>query len=178
MNLLEKALVSGVMAAQRQYLEMSDWWLSAAPESFLQIVVCQHLAKLGHYVYPDISLKRIYEEMDQRPTPDQIRHLRKRPDISVWYKTRLELVAVVEIKRSWNVAPIRRDMDRLSDMTKLKGGPKSGYMIVYSERKKKDTLSRNFINWAEQTAGILIHYYVAPEGDGEWYWGFCILKVG
>ena len=107
----------------------------------------------------------------------KIENLTKRPDISVWYKSRKELLAVIEIKRAWRTAPVEGDMRRLLSMTQIKHGPKHGYMIVYSERRNDATLENNFGNWEEATDGELIHGYVSKHAEEGWHWGFCILKV-
>jgi len=60
MNALEKEIHSGMLYAHKKYVEMTDYWLSHAPESYITVVVAQQIVrKLDFSVYIDTSLKKI-----------------------------------------------------------------------------------------------------------------------
>ena len=179
MNDLENLIQRGVINAHRQYQKMTDYWLSHAPESFLTVVIAQEIVKANYAVYIDTSLKRILKDATTHKgaIPSA---LGNRSDISVWYRTKDSIRAAIEVKRAYSAPPVSRDAKKLARIVGLKKGPKTGYIVAYSESKSRyqiDTLNTRFRNWSTLTGWQLISSYVDKEKDSDnWNWGFCILR--
>ena len=181
MNSLEDRIIRGARKAQEKYLKMTGgYWIWHGPESFLQTVVATELAH-DHWVYVDTSTKRVRVDMKRgpgRPTDD----LRKRLDISIWNKSDNRLRAIIEIKRSWTVAPVKKDAVKIEKYLKSKQRPRAGYILAYSEAKKNGQLDRvefleqRFAKWQKALAWKRIHSIFGTKGDDEWAWGFCLFR--
>ena len=116
-------------------MNMADGhWLSHAPESFLQSEVARQIAGDGYTVYIDCSGKRTKAEMGPTRGRPPI-NLGQRFDISVWYKHKDELWAVIEIKRAWGITSVRKDANKIEHDATLKHRAHAGYILVYSEAK-------------------------------------------
>jgi len=163
MNNLEKSLLAGGVDAQKRYGEMTGWWLSHGPESFIEHEIALKVSKEGFYVFPECSPKKIMEEKDKRPRGRPSGNRGQRFDIVVWHKATNSVRAIIEIKRAWNVDVLRADSIKVK---KALGQnlAKSGYLVIYTEAKGKkasdslsesekakrraDTLTVRLNNWA------------------------------
>lgn len=189
MNKLEKSIIDGALKAQYDYKEMSGgWWLSHAPESFLQVIIAQQLAQ-SHSVYIDATIKKL--RSDTVPTPGRpSRNFRKRPDIAVWYKDDVTLRAIIEIKRAWNFAPVYSDAQKIKNILKSKNFVKVGYLVIYSEIMKKlncrnssvesiAIMQERFENWTGKLGPMwsLLHVHIDPSNNNsDWIWGIGLLR--
>jgi hypothetical protein len=177
MNAFEETIVEGAIRADKAYYKMSGHWLSHAPESFLQSLIAQAIAKQGYFVYMDRSISKILTDHDNLKSATAGEGLTKRPDISVWLKTKNQLKAVIEIKRSWRSHPIKRDVARNRIILKSHYGPRSAYVLGYCERKSENTLDQCFDNWAKATSTELVHKHIDNREHEKWRWGFCLLRA-
>ena len=183
MNALEKAIFAAVPKAAKKYGQMTGWWLSHAPESFIQIYVSCLLADEGYSVYPDISVGRIREELelDSKNIADDI--LRYKCDISVWFKKKRALRASIEIKKSWNSSSILKDIEKIRRINSVSRSASQGYILGYSESKTRtgdSSLAGKFQNWADYSGcKLLDHKIIHDPPIDEVYsaWGFCLIRV-
>jgi hypothetical protein len=181
---LEKKIHSAMLSAHKQYLAMTGYWLSHAPESYITVKLAQDIFKSGYNVYIDSSLKKILNDRDnyQRGGKRKLSpSLSKRSDISVVYKSRHETLAAIEVKRAaYYVNPVLRDTKKLNKLVGIEGGATNGYVVAYSEAKYhegKDTLKKRFADWAKKTNWALVSSHTDTLSDGEnWVWGFCVLR--
>lgn len=184
MTKLEKRIHSAMLSAHKEYLAMTDYWLSHAPESYITVMIAQAVTKLGYNVYIDTSLKKILNDQNKNQRGNKKKlspSLSKRSDISVVFKSKRETLAAIEVKRAaYYFDPVRRDTEKLDQLIGVEGGAKNGYVVAYSEAKyheKKDTLENRFADWAKKANWALVSYHTDPLGDDEhWVWGFCILR--
>jgi hypothetical protein len=183
-NKLEQSILQGAMAAQKQYIDMTDGSsLGHAPESFLQMAVAQKVAKAtGNAVYVDISLQKIINEIGRGPGRPA-GNARQRPDISVWYKSNATIRAVIEIESTHLSKPIAGDAKKIEKMMKLTSRPQAGYILGYSESKGKQPilqLERKFKDWAEKTKWHVFEPMLrdesGDEGEPFWAWGFISMR--
>jgi len=180
MNKLEKAIITGTKLAQQQYEEMSGWWLSHGPESFIMCAVAAQLAKKNNfYVFIEASPEKIRIERGfphrGRPDPDR----RKRFDIVIWQKSKNDIRAIIEVKRAWNLGNLRKDREKISKYIVSKGFVKTGYLLAYTEAKgkrRKDTLNKRITHWASELKCQLAGSIMEWKGDGEWGWAACLLR--
>lgn len=180
MTLLERQILEGAVRAQREYEEISGgWWLWHGPESFFHISIARAIASSGHAVYIDTSIKKLKSELERGPGRPAA-NSRQRPDISVWLKSSDRLRAVIEIKRSWSVGPIRRDAQKIQKYLAQKQAPRAGYIVVYSEAKgdqREDKLIQRFRDWAGKIKWKLCGFETSTSGDPEWAWGIALLRA-
>jgi hypothetical protein len=60
MNSLEACIMSGAGKARIHYERMTGgYWLSHAPESFLQVLVALEIERAGYAVYIDTSIRKM-----------------------------------------------------------------------------------------------------------------------
>jgi len=106
MNQLEKAIIGGAEAAQSDYENMTGWWLSHGPESFLMCAIANQVTKKGGFwVFVEASPKKIREERDDGPPRGRpSKSLGQRFDIVVWTKASSDVRAIIEVKRAWSIA--------------------------------------------------------------------------
>lgn len=179
MNKLEDAIHSAMLAAHDEYLNMTNYWLSHAPESYITVMIARAIAQLDYSIYIDTSLKRVLADY-AKIKGHLPASLSKRSDISVWFKGGLAVRAAVEVKKAYHVAPILKDTEKLGAIIGLVHGPKTGYVVAYSEAKyheSKDTLAKRFKGWADTTNWRLVTSYTDTiKDDNNWVWGFCILR--
>lgn len=180
-NKLEKAVLQSAVAAQMKYRAMTGgWWLWHGPESFLQVVIAQGLAKtIENAVYIDTSMGQMEDEKGRgpgRPAADDGR----RPDLSVWYKTSDRLRAVIEIKRTTALRPIAADAKKIEGWLTHRNALTVGYILGYSEakgKKRTTTLEKRFDKWEAETGwqrrGSVV--YDDPD-DPEWGWGVVLIR--
>ena len=57
----------------------------------------------------------------------------------MWNKFDDGLRAVIEVKRAWNFGAVSRDGEKLAKYLRQKAAAKTGYVIVYSEFKGRET---------------------------------------
>lgn len=181
-NTLERSLLEGAVSAQHSYQEMTGgWWLWHGPESFLQVLVAQHVTeKTDHTVYVDASIKKLHKEMERGPIR-QAENSSQRPDISVWHKTTGTIRAAIEVKRAWSISGVKADAHKLETWLCQDDAPKSAYILVYSEAKGAErykSLSTRFQNWSKKIGWRLVGSVMDPKGDETWVWGVCLLRYG
>ena len=179
MTKFEEQIRSGVLAAGAEYRNLSGGgWLSHAPESYLSTKLGQELGKY-YCVYFDTSFKRVLADAIKKPGK-MPGGLSQRSDLSIWYKSKDEVLAAIEVKRAYNVGPVLEDCAKLEKIVALKKGPSLGYVVAYSEAKPRpgrQTLERRFERWASESGWSLISAHVELEKSSDgWTWGFCILR--
>lgn len=181
-NQLEKVLIKAVRKARDQYDEMTGGhWLSHAPETFIQFVIAREIFKADYYVFSDVSLKKVLNDVF-RKAPGKIRgrqphFLSQRSDLTVWNKSSETVRAVIEIKKAWNIGPLKKDALKLKKLSKMKNGPRRGYIIAYTEAKREGTLDKTFSSWAKRLKMRLVGS-IQRRGNEHWYWGFAVLRSG
>lgn len=172
MNKLETSLIKGVHDAGRAYNKLTNWALPHAPESFVQIYVTMAVGKLGHFVYPDISIGKIRREIGLEITSKSQEILNYRPDISVWMKSGKGLRAIIEIKRTRRFANIKKDIDKIDRINNLTNDQTTGYIIGYAKVKARGRqLEDVFAGWAQSADCRLIGGNLFDD------WGFCLLRI-
>jgi hypothetical protein len=85
----------------------------------MQTVIAQELAKTGHAIYVDASIKKLLSDIERGPGRPTV-GVKQRPDISVWHKTVGTLRAAIEIKRAYNFAPIISDAKKNTELSCIK----------------------------------------------------------
>jgi hypothetical protein len=180
-NALEKSILKSAAAAQREYKTMTGgWWLWHGPESFLQVVVAQRVAKTtGHSVYVDTSRKRIECEKG-RGRERRAANQGQRPDISVWNKTSARLRAVIEIKRTNTLGSIQADATRMSAWLRQANPPSAAYILAYSlswGNRRTSILTNRFRKWESKTSWKTVGSVVfdAPD-DPDCAWGIILMR--
>ena len=188
LNKLEEALKEGVTVAAKQYPDMAGTSLCHAPESFLQMKLVDAIHERNSYwVYPDISIGRICEEIHGSREGIDAAILSRRPDISVWYRNEIKLRSVIEIKRTWQISPIKSDINKIRKLIDSSDFINSGYVVGYWECKKdleNESLTNKFVDWGRRTDSKLICSIVGEIDDdarsrngGYCSWGAAILRV-
>ena len=181
MSQLEEAIIEGVSEAAKKYDEMSGgWWLSHAPESFLQMEIATKIYETGFNLFVDASYNKILDDIGRirgRPANGGS----KRPDICVFSKASRTIKALIEVKRASNLFSVNLDKSKLSSLMRLKTGPKYCYVVAYSEangNSYKKTLEERFLAW-EDKEWYCCHSYIDERQDDDGYgWGYCVLKLG
>lgn len=178
MNNLEKAIIQGAEIAQKEYSELTNWWLSHGPEYFITCEVSKNIAKSnGYLVFPEASPKKIKSEINlvkRGPVPKSDG---ERFDIVVWEKHTQNIRAIIEIKRSYNINPIRNDLNKVKDHLKKMNFVKNGYILAYHEAKKIETISNAFTRWSEELGCKLVGTTTGNDFKDEWKWGFGLFKA-
>ena len=184
MTKLEQRIHSAVLKVHKDYLVMTGYWLSHAPESYITVIIAQEIVKLGYNVYIDTTLKKIRNDQSKNLNHTKRKLsplLSKRPDISVVFKAKQQILAAIEVKRAAKfLNPVRRDTEKLEQLIGGEGGAKYGYVVEYSETKyheNRDTLKERFAGWATKTSWAVASSHISSlSGDEDRVWGFCILK--
>lgn len=181
MNQLEKAVIDGAKAAQKEYGEMTGgWWLSHGPESFLEHAVATKVKKKGFWVYPEASPRKIMKERNDRPKGRPPKNIGQRFDLVVWEKSNDNIRAIFEIKRAWNITSLRGDRKKIETFLKRNEYVKSGYLLAYTEAKgmrRANTLSNRLGYWAEGLKCVLVGNHIDAHGDGEWGWAIGLFRL-
>ncbi len=180
-NQLELAIIDGAIAAQKTYAEITGgWWLWHGPESYLQTMIANHIAEqTKRTVYVDCSIKKLRSGFARGPGRPAHNH-GQRPDISIWNKSNERLHAAIEIKRAWSITGLRGDAQKLARWLAQAHAPGTAYLLAYSETKGKNrqaTLDQRFRRWSKTLGWKLVCSCADPDGDGEWSWGFCVLRA-
>lgn len=186
-NQFEKAILEAAVCAQEFHIKMTGgYYLRYSHESYLQnYIAIEMFKRTGFYVYVDASPKKIRVDSDQ-PTKDR-RASAQRFDLVFWHKTKNQVRAIIEIKRSWNQGPIMKDVGKLLDfLPKKDAGEATGYVLYYNHddtpnmdgkviadrfNRVNDTM-RNRLN----LYGLTHHVdsYIRKSGDPPW--GFALLR--
>lgn len=199
LNDLEKAIGHALPRAQRAYVEMTGWWLTHGPESFLQHEIARHIArKRKAIVFTEVSPRKIAAEF---PTKGRGRtyEARKRFDLIVWQKSSYGVRAVIEIKRAWGAKPVLKDAKKIHSYMLHKRAAKTGYLLVYSDASnakgrssgagRRKHIEDRFAKWGrrlERTGWIKLrpqtfspHRKYAQDEDGKtvWSWGYVIYRL-
>jgi hypothetical protein len=178
MNNLEKAIIEGAKIAQNEYSEMTNWWVSHGPEYFITCEVCKNIAKSnGYLVFPEASPKKIKSEINLVKRGPNPKSDGERFDIVVWEKHTKNVRAIIEVKRAYNINPIRSDLEKIKKHTKKLDFVKSGYVLAYHEAKKIETLQNAFSRWSKELECELVGIITGPDFDNECKWGFGLFKV-
>lgn len=180
MNPLEIAVLGGACKAQRVYEGMANGnWLSHGPESFLQSLVALQIRRLGYSVYVDASIKKSQRDQEAPRRGRPAGNSGQRPDISVWYKSKDKLRAIVEIKRTYDAfGPVERDADKLTRMM-AQGHAACGYLLVYTEANgltRLRTLRARLRDWESRLSWALVGDRVSKSNDPEWAWGMGLYR--
>jgi len=180
MNKLERAILDGAIEAQKAYGRISDGcWLGHGPESFIQPYVAEEIAEEGFVVYPEKSPKKLDEELEVKRRGRPPGNKGERFDLVVWYRTRPEVLAIIEIKRAYYIGPVRRDAEKVKKHLSH-GVAKTGYLLVYSVAggyARRTALESTFKRWAKQTETTLVGHHIVADEDDEWSWGFVLLRL-
>jgi hypothetical protein len=183
-NLLEKIILGGANKAFEDYNTMSGGHsIWEAPESFLQTVVDQEIAKMGYWVFLDTSIQKVLAELKPSPGP-ALKIRRQRPDISIWNKTKkngdYRLRAIIEIKRAWNSHTINGDAKKIEIHLRHKRSAGSGYILAYGDARPgrlvdpEKQLQKRFKKWAARRSWSLIGLDIRKAADSAR--GFCLLR--
>jgi hypothetical protein len=180
MNKLENAILDGAVKAHEVYEGVSGGgWLWHAPESFILPFVAIEVAEEGFLVYPETSPKKLNEELGVKKRGKPRKNVGERFDLVIWYKSNEKVRCIVEVKRSQNIHPVRTDADKVRKHLS-QGVAKTGYVLVYCEAdgdEQVNKLREKFEYWAEETGSGLVGHHIDPEGNGEWTWGFVLLRL-
>jgi hypothetical protein len=180
-NAFEKSVLESAIAAQEEYKAMTNgWWLWHGPESFLQVVVAQGVAKTaGNVVYIDTSMERMVTERGRGPGRPAA-NSRQRPDISVWNKASETLRAIIEIKRTVSLGPILADAAKMNRWLRQANSPGAAYILAYSEAsggKRTATMKKRFNNWQTKSGWRKVGWVVHDDPDDPmWAWGIVLLR--
>lgn len=189
-NDLEKTILRSAKKAQRDYEAMTGGqWLDHAPEMFLQAEVARGIWRRGFRVFIDASLDRIRQEIGSRKGRNPAAS-RKRFDISVWWRTRNSIRAVIEIKRDWSITSIREDARKIKDSFKLVDSADTGYLLVYSEANREPTIKKGSADWEANRERLLRKRFVDWARKLRWnsvgvvtgsyktdHWGLALLRL-
>jgi hypothetical protein len=178
MNQLEQHILKGAIEAHKQYSDMTGEWLYHGPESFLQVVLAQELARTGHLIYIDMSIRRILREIGReagRPAKFEL----QRPDISVWHRNNETLRAAIEIKRTANFDFVRSDANKIERYLWSERAARTGYILVYTIYNKDKPLQKRFEHWKAKLGEkwrLVGTYIDQDEDDSDWIWGVVLLR--
>lgn len=144
-NKFETAILKAAVSAQKFHIEMTGVYnLRYSHESFLQNYIAIEMFKQkGFYVYVDASPKKIHEDADsvsrRQPKSD------KRFDLVFWQKTKNQVRAIIEIKRTWYQGPVIKDVGKLLDyIPKKDAGGAAGYVLYYTTNNDKQLIIDRF----------------------------------
>jgi hypothetical protein len=147
-NKLEDAILSACEKAADTYAKMTNGqWLLHGPEHFLQNEVARAIWKLGFDVFIDASENRVQAELGVARS-ERSNALRKRFDISVFYKHKNKVRAVIELKTrgTWSVTGVVKDATKIEGHFRNKHRATTGYLLVYAEasgvKRRKDLSNR------------------------------------
>ena len=181
MNQLEKAIIEGTQAAQREYESMTGWWLSHGPESFIMCTVASKVAQKANFaVFIEASPKKILEERDEKLRGRPPANHKQRFDIVVWQKSTNNIRAIVEVKRAWSIANLRGDRKKISKYMDSKDFVSTGYLLAYTEakgKKRENTLKNRLRNWGSELSCVLTGSFIDGKGDGEWGWAVGLFRL-
>lgn len=180
MSKFEQAIIDGAVAAQKDYSQMTNWWLDHGPEYFITSIVAKHIAtEHGCCVFPEASPKKIKKEINAPPKRGPIpKSDSQRFDIVVWQKKLSIVRAIIEVKRAYTIKPLQDDKKKIQDY--MKKNPKlvkNGYLLVYTVAKRINTLPNTLSRWAEQLKCTLVGSHIGEDETGEWRWAVGLFKI-
>lgn len=205
MNQLEEALMKSVVVAWNNYEYISGgWWLSHAPESFLQSQSASYISRnIDTNIFPECSPKRwkaSLEDDSVKRGRSLIVNDKQRFDLIVWWKRNTPR-AIVEIKRAYSANGVLSDADKVWRYRKeaTKYGFGAAYLLVYTEACKnrgrgggKKTVEQRFEKWNENiyknvTKHVSLLGVTVKEPRGQldhreddhriWSWGAALYKI-
>lgn len=144
-NQFEKAILDAAVSAQRFHFKMTDgYYLWYTHESYLQnYIAIRMFKKTGFCVSVDASPKKIRQDSDsisKKPPSNSA----QRFDLVFWHKTKNQLKAIVEIKRTSNQNRIIKDVEKLRGyITKKDAGGAAGYVLHYTHYDTGDMGARD-----------------------------------
>ncbi|MGA2938102.1 MAG: hypothetical protein ABSF52_13500 [Syntrophobacteraceae bacterium] len=186
MNKLEQAIIDGARAAHADYeCFTGGYWLSYGPESFLTYAIARKIYKEGFYAVPECSPKTIWEEQsDPKPRGRPPKNSRQRFDLVVWNQANNGIVAVLEIKKAWNITNLSGDRKKIDEYLKTNDfGKVAGYLLAYNEAEGKrrtdrtDMLKKRFEYWAQKLNCTLLEPHIKAPRNAEWAWGVALLRL-
>ncbi|WP_146144854.1 hypothetical protein [Phreatobacter cathodiphilus] len=179
MTRIEEKIGQSIREAAEVYVGMAGWWLSHAPESFLQMKIADGIHSLGYGVFVDATYQKIRREVGLLKGPKPQTAL-SRPDICVWSKDDRTLKAFIEVKKANHLAPVQADCTKIEGLMRPPYAPPYGYVIAYSEAKgmrAAETLKNRFKTWGQITGWKVIESGLCEAPDDEGYqWGHVVLK--
>jgi hypothetical protein len=187
MNSLEKCLCDSMGDAFEKYQSVTGWWLWHAPEHFIQNVALTHIWEKGWEVYPEATIKKITQAIGHPRRGRPPKSIKNRFDLVVWNRSSRRLRAVVEIKRTSRLAPLKGDAARIKKAMSGARTAKSGYLIVYSEadaraekKRPSEILKKRYADWAEELDLRIICSSILGEDNDTpraWAAGFVLMRA-
>lgn len=179
MNKLEQQIFRAACEAQDAYKDLTDgFWLLNGPESFLQNFVA--LALRGEYLADTEAsprkIRNYYEGKPKRGRPSK--NLNKRFDLVVWWDNGY-IRAIIEVKRIFsNIGALAPDAKKIRQYAKGSNvEPFSGYILFYSEAKRRSTLENRIIRASASLNAKITGKKVVPEEEEDWLWSMALLKL-
>lgn len=190
---IEDRILAGAVEAQKNYLNMTSYWLDQAPESFINVHVGLSVAKGDYYANVDTSVKKLNKDIQKKGSNSgrKLRFEKERPDIAIWYKSKNELTAIVETKKAFNCGVLEKDLKKLKRHLSHRHSAKRGYLLVFTTSGKKsddkrdaacvcDLLADKLDRWGEKLGISLVASEICRPKD-TWYnkathrhWGWAI----
>ena len=175
------ASFKGVAKAFRNYYKWSGgYWLSYAPESYMQVEIACALSKTCPFVTLEDNVRDILTDSSAEKRGYQPRgNASGRVDIIVWWKNKTPRV-LIEVKKGWGNDIINSDAERLRQLLNRGGSQQHGIIIVYTDAKKEETIHKRFKEIEIRSSTGIIDK-LGPKKkieDGEiWYWGAACFLV-
>lgn len=141
---LVRASLAAVSLAERRYAKWSDGvTMRAAPESLVQTIVAERVARLGIKVLLEVSVKDLKDIQQGEALDETVSSTRSgRVDIAAYYKS-TEVRFVVEIKKLFgNGSCLLEDCRRIHDLLTVCSSLQEGLMLGYTAAANVSTVMR------------------------------------
>lgn len=183
---IAKTLLLGAIKAARDYERISEgYWLSHAPESFMQTMIAQKVASACKIpVTLESSPRKLAKDGHKCPDGRTVKtKLNSRFDIVGWSKSWRPRF-IVEVKKM-SSAPdgAIKDANRIRGwIGQSSSHMQAGFLVVYSEAKRPETLKRRFHSLTvsssakKYSAKLMAMHITQPTDDG-WCWGVSVIRI-
>ena len=167
------ASVKGVQKAFTEYREWTNgYWLSYAPESYIQVEIARSLKKEFLFITLEDTVRDILIDSDAEMRGRKPRNSPAgRVDIIAWWKNETPR-ALIEVKKCWTYDGINSDAIRLRQLLKHGGSLQIGLIVVYTEAKNEKTITERFKKM-EIHSNTQMQSRLKPKKDKDddnWYW--------
>jgi hypothetical protein len=140
-DLIIETIQAGCNEAFNAYRDVSrGYWLSHAPETFIQSSILFEFLKLQRsgkpaYVTLETSPKKIERYCGEKPDRRKVKMSQAgRFDMLIWYKNGHPF-SIIEIKKAWDNKACDKDACRIQQWISSNNSIESGYLVVYTEAK-------------------------------------------
>jgi len=130
-----------------------------APESLVQIVIAECIAKLGANLLLEASVRQIVEKSTGKPPKGDLPN--GRIDLAIYYKSKSKLSTprlLIEVKKVKEKESVNADYKRIVDLMNLCTGFQNGVLVGYIMAVNAETVTRRLQSVRDQTKTKIVRW--------------------